>query len=172
MIKIKRNKETKMKVSFWIWTFVCLIIAGFLIWRVSYDQKLSGNNITLHTNYKRYLTIDAESVTIEAASSSFFMLRQLSGETIIGTATEKPLGWVSKEYYTAEKKEFPGGEWIVEKGNYITVHITSPGSFTVQEGLITGEKIFVDILIAVAAILVWLIIGIGMFYKKDSQKDL
>lgn len=146
-----------MKAAFWIWTVFCVVGAGLLIWFLPADQSYSGSNITLTTDDKRQLSINAESVTIEAASGSFFVLRKTSGEAIVGSPTQKPLGWDEDEYYRAEPTQVQGGEWIVEKGSDITIHLSSSGNITVQGALKSGEKALSDILLVVFAFSIWLL---------------
>lgn len=146
-----------MNKVFWIWTGFCIVGAGLLIWLSTININHSGSIITLTTNDSYQLTINAESVTIEAASSNFFVLRQPRGEIIVGTLTEKPLGWYSDEYYKSEPAKIQGGVWIVEKGKDITIHITSMDSVTVQKSLKVETKLSYGLVVVGVAFIIWLL---------------
>lgn len=153
-----------MKKASWIWTVFCVIVAGLLIWLLSTSQHYSGSNIIFTTDDQQQLTIDAESVTIEAVSANFFVLRRPSGETVVGTPTQKPLGWDKDEYYRVEPMKIRGGTWITEKGRNITIHLSSSSDITVQETLKVEGKVGLCLLLVVIVFFIWLL---GL---KVSQK--
>ncbi len=116
-------------IAFWSWTIfivASLVLAGNAFTK---DQIYTGTNISFETG--RTLQIEAETVTFEAASSDFFVLRKESGETIVGIPTPPPLGWSGNKYFTAESRETPGGKWLFAVGS-ATVNISSGQTLTVR----------------------------------------
>jgi hypothetical protein len=145
-----------MKLNFWIWTLCCIVGAFLFIRIVTTGLSHSGSTITLLTDDRRQLVIEAEAVTIEAASGSFFALHHPeSGVTIVGAPTERPLGWSSEGYYLAEPTSTYGGLWLVERGTDITVRMTGASTIRVTNTLKPKETVFVGILGALIAIMLW-----------------
>jgi len=116
-------------IAFWIWT--ALMVAGFVAGGIAFtkDGVYTGTKIEFNTN--RDLQIDAESVTVEAAASDFFVLRKENGETIVGVPTAKPLGWTSSKYFVYGPQEVSGGKWLFTNG-IATIKITSENAITVK----------------------------------------
>jgi len=113
---------SEKRKAFWIWTIflvVLYVLVGFL---VSRDKAISGTNLEFNTI--RNIDIDADKVTIEAAGSSFFVLRKETGESITAIPAPRPLGWESINYFVAGPEEIPGGEWILVTGSP-SIKITS-----------------------------------------------
>ena len=116
-------------IAFWIWTVVvvgCVILGGIALTK---DKVYTGTDIKFKTG--RTLQIDAETVTFQAASDGFFVLRKESGETIVGLPTQPPLGWLSSKYFIAGPQEIPGGKWLFPDGT-ATVKISSDKTVTVR----------------------------------------
>ena len=137
-------------IAFWSWTvFVvaCLALAGNAFTK---DRVYTGTNINFAAS--RTLQIEAETVTFEAASSDFFVLRKESGETIIGIPTPPPLGWSGSKYFTAESREIPGGKWLFAVGS-ATVNISSGQTLTVRA--IETEPGLVWLALGLLAFVVW-----------------
>lgn len=153
-----------MKKGFWIWTLFCVALIAGLAYLVSGDTVYTGKNITMSSNDARQLTING-TATVEAASSSFFVFKKTSGETLVGTLTPKPLGWESDEYYLAGPTQIQSGTWIIEKGEGITIHLTSQESLTVKEALQPTEQGIVILLLFVLIAIIWLVIGAAFFSK-------
>ena len=116
-------------IAFWTWTV--LAIAGFVAGGIAStkDGVYTGTKIEFNTG--RDLQIDAESVTVEAAASDFFVLRKENGETIVGVPTAKPLGWTSSKYFVYGPQEVSGGKWLFSNGT-ATIKITSEKAITVK----------------------------------------
>ena len=138
-------------IAFWSWTtFIVafLVLAGNALTK---DQVHTGTDINFITS--RTLQIEAETVTFEAASSDFFVLRKESGETIVGIPTPPPLGWSGSKYFTAESREIPGGEWLFAVGS-ATVNISSGQTLTVRA--VETEPGLAWLALGLLAFLVWL----------------
>jgi len=140
-------------IAFWIWTVVvvgCVVLGGIAVTK---DKVYTGTDIKFETG--RTLQIDAETVTFEAASSGFFVLRKESGETIIGVPTQPPLGWANSKYFVAGPQEIPGGEWLFPNGN-ATVKISSDKAVTVRA--IEPDPFGIWFGLSLIAVIIW-----GMF---------
>ena len=145
-----------MKTAFWIWTVFCIAGAGFLIWLLPTDQFYGGTNISLRTGDQKMLIISADSV-IEAASSDFFLLRKVSGETVVGLPSERPLGWDAASYYKAGPTRIARGEWLVEDGSNITVHLTSDENLSVKEAMRPSARTNLVFLLVILGLAVWVL---------------
>lgn len=146
-----------MKTVFWIWTGVCVLGAALLINVVNSPTNYTGNSILFKTSSDNQIDIDAESVTMEAASSSFFVLRRPSGESIVGVPMDKPLGWSSDEYYFAREENVPGGLWLIEKGSGVTLHITSESNIEVSEVRTHDSRVDAYFFISLMFFFLWLL---------------
>lgn len=124
-----------MKTWFWIWTVVCLVLAAGIAWVAGRDRNYTGTNIDLVTDADEILKINSDSLTIEAASDHFFALRSLEGQGIVGSSTEKPIGWEGEEYFKLDPTQTRGGEWIVENGKKISLNLSSSDSIAVVVSL-------------------------------------
>jgi len=146
-----------MKVAIWIWTVVVLIGVYFFSVNTVDDKVYTGTDLLLNVNTERGLSIDSTSrITLQAGSSDFFLLRDLRGETILGTPTEPPLGWDTKLYFVAGPTQIQGGQWLVEDGT-ATLHLKSDSKITVTAvmwGGVAGGNIF---LILLAGALTWMV---------------
>lgn len=144
-------------IAFWIWVLV--VIAGFAWGGIlgTKDDVRTGTKIEFNTG--RDLKIEAETVTFEAASENFFVLRKESGETIVSVPTARPLGWSYDKYYVATSQEISGGKWLFQDGT-ATVKITSEKAVTVR--LIERSPAGIWVAALIIAFLIW-IIGL-LFY--------
>lgn len=143
-----------MKLGFVLWTVFCLIVAAGLAWKFQADNIYSGKNDLFRAGDTNELSIDGP-VSLEAASSSFFAIRQINGEkTIVGVLTKAPLGWSGTEYFKSEPI-LVQGDWTVEKGSNITFHVTSSESVTVIQKLKPNVKAFTFLLTVIASVAVW-----------------
>lgn len=143
------------KIMFWIWTG--LVIVGVVLVSVVAirDKVYSGTDLNFEVSTLRVLAVDATSeVTIEAASNEFFLLRKLSGETVVGTPTNPPLGWDYATYYVAGPIKIQGGQWLIQDGAP-TIHLTSADKITVTTAV--NNKTATVFLIALAGIMIWLL---------------
>ena len=152
------------------WTVFCLGGAGLLIRLMKEPISYTGSNITFTIGNTWQLTINAESVYVEAASSNFFLLRKLSGETIVGMPTQKPLGWGQDEYYRAGPIQVKGGTWIVEKG-IITIHFSSSDNITVQRTLKPDKEAKIITLCVVGVVVIWIIVFAAIKHKKYKKVE-
>jgi hypothetical protein len=157
-----------MKVAFSIWTAVVIIGVILISANAVRDEVYAGTDLSFEVDSERTLSIDASSeITLWAASSDFFLLRKLSGETVVGTPTKPPLGWDSKTYYVAGPAQIQDGQWIVEDGN-ITLHLISDNKITVTAVMSVGNKFGYFFLIFVVGVFVWLLgYIIGMTFSID-----
>jgi len=140
-------------IAFLVWTAV--VIAGyFYVANVATkDDVRTGTKIEVSTG--RDLKIEAETVTFEAASENFFVLRKESGETIVSVPTTRPLGWSADKYYVATSQEISGGKWLFQDGT-ATVKITSKEAVTVR--LVQHDPEVLWFMLALLAAVVWFII--------------
>ena len=139
-------------IAFWVWTAV--VIAGyFYVANVATkDDVRTGTKIEVNTG--RDLKIEAETVTFEAASANFFVLRKESGETLVSVPTARPLGWSSDKYFVVTSQEVSGGKWLFQDGT-ATVKITSKEVVTVR--LVQRDPGFLWFILALLAVAVWLV---------------
>ena len=84
-----------MESCFWAWVLVVIVAAVWIGILSTSEDVYTGTKIEFNTS--RDIQIDAETVTFEAASEDFFVLRKESGETIVGVPTARPLGWSHDE---------------------------------------------------------------------------
>ena len=135
-----------------IWTslvLVALILAGVGITR---DGGYTGTEIEFATG--RHLQIEAETVTLEAASRSPFVLRKDSGETIVGVPAQPPLGWTGDNYFVYGPQEVPGGKWLFPNG-YATFKITSEETVTVKT--VETSPVTLWFVLCFLAVAIWLL---------------
>lgn len=148
-----------MKTLIFVWTVICLILASLAIGATFRDTVYTGRSITFATTESRTLKIQYDSASLEAASDSFFLLKNASGTQIAGVLSEKPLGWKSEFYFKTEPTNVSAGEWIVEEGSGITIRITSDSdNLTVTEIAPDTHKVSISVLIFFVAALVWFVI--------------
>ena len=155
-----------MKLELWVISVSYVFAVVGIIWSVLKKvNRYRGQNITLTTNDHNVLSVKAESVTAEAASGNFFCIRSPGGETIIGKQ-EKPLEWWVA-YFIAKASKVKGGEWIVEKGSDITIHLSGSGSdeVTVEETLTSGWKVIDALQYILAATFIWFVTFIVLFVR-------
>ena len=147
-----------MKVLFLIWTVIIIIGAVLLSVNVVKDNVYSGTDLSFKISTQRTLSIDTTSeIALQAASSDFFLLRKLSGETVVGTPTEPPLGWEHKTYYVAKPTQIQGGQWlVVEDGDNATLYLTSDSEITVIAAMSGGGKTGAIFLVLLAGAIIWL----------------
>lgn len=129
--------------------FTEFIVSGI---RQTKDRIYTGTKIEFSAD--RTIQIDKEEVTFEAASSEFFVLQKVSGETITGTPALAPLGWPNDKYFTYGPEEITGGTWLFPVGN-ATVRITSDSPVTVRSYLTAGYKVIVWVASTIVAFLIW-----------------
>ncbi len=139
-------------IGYIIWTIVVIAALIFVGIQVTKDRVYIGTKHEFSTD--RTIQIDANKVTFQAASSDFFVLRKVSGETIIGSPAPAPLRWSSDLYFTAGPQEVPGGTWLFAYGT-ATVNITSDRPVTVR--LIQADQGRYWVLIIMSAFLVWIL---------------
>jgi hypothetical protein len=139
------------KIAFWTWVLVVIVGAVWLGISSTSEDIYKGTKIEFNTS--RDLQIDAETVTFEAASEDFFVLRKESGETIVGIPTARPLGWSHDKYYVATSQEVSGGKWLFQDGS-ATVKITSEKAVTVRLVVRSSTRELLGIMFV--ALLIWL----------------
>lgn len=143
------------KMLFGIWTVIMIVGAGLSIWSMTKDRTYTGTDVTFSVS-NGYIVVDAAEVTMEVADDQFFVLREESGETVVGESQPKPLGWQSDAYFKAEAREVPGGKWIVEKATGATVHLTSDDAIAVKFVLTQSEKVSSFFLMAIVFFVIWI----------------
>lgn len=146
-----------MKWAFWIWTAVVVAVTVFVAGATTKSESYSGTNVTLTTSFSYNVVISGTPSLLEAASSDFFLLRKESGEAIVGVPAEKPLGWTSQKYYRASTRSVSSGEWIVEDGGNITIHVVSDQAMTIEKKWKNIDQINLIFLEVIGAIIVWLV---------------
>jgi hypothetical protein len=145
-----------MNKGLWIWTTICIILTALIIWAITLNHTYIGNDITLNADTSHSFNINADTVSIEAASVSFFAIHSSNGESIISKSSPKPLGW-NGDYFKTEPMQIHGGLWEIDKGNNITIHITSSSRITILEYLMPSIKILTYFLIILMMSLIWLL---------------
>ncbi|KKQ92040.1 MAG: hypothetical protein UT17_C0003G0063 [Candidatus Woesebacteria bacterium GW2011_GWB1_39_10] len=139
----------------WIWTIFMVAFAVVVSLQLNRDIVYGGTDIEFTGMSSRNLAINASSeTTFEGASSDFFLLRKLNGETIVATPTKPPLGWSSDTYFTAGPTTIQSGNWIVETGSP-TIHLTSSQSVTVTAHIPDKASTWYEISLIVT--LIWLL---------------
>ena len=146
------------KVAFWAWVLVVIVAAVWIGILSTSEDVYTGTKIEFNTS--RDIQIDAETVTFEAASEDFFVLRKESGETIVGVPTARPLGWSHDKYYVATSQEVSGGRWLFQDGS-ATVKITSAKAITVR--LVERLPAGVWFITVLGAFLVWILVLLWYF---------
>lgn len=144
------------KMLFGIWTVIMIVGAGLSIWSMTKDRTYTGTDVTFSVS-NGYIVVDAAEVTMEVADDQFFVLREESGETVVGESQPKPLGWNSEAYFKAEAQEVTGGKWIVEKATGATVHLTSEDAMVVELVMEESEKVGTFFFLTIALIALWLV---------------
>ena len=122
-----------------VWAVVVGVGGYFLANLATREEVHSGTTVKFSADTSHFLLIDSESVQFEGASSEFFVLRKLSGETIVPIPVAPPLGWVNDTYFSFGPTQIPGGKWYVGVGNP-TIQITSEGVVKVQVVVTEYEK--------------------------------
>lgn len=143
----------------WLWSFICIFLFGFFLWLLNEEDVYTGNDINVEVGSYNYIVIDAvEPVTLEAASESFFVLRDPEGKVfVIGKPALPPLGWQSDAYFKAEAQVVPADKLLVEQGSAVTVHFTSETSMTMEVVLKQESKIFLVVFLFLMIFLIWLL---------------
>jgi len=132
-----------------------VVIGGYVL--AGYTTKdivYSGTTIRFSTDSDRDIFIVADNVQFEAASSGFFVLRKVSGETIVPVPAIPPLGWTADSYYNVAPTEIPGGKWLTEVGNPY-IQITSINPINISAVMTTTRKQQLDGVVGILGILVW-----------------
>lgn len=143
---------SRKKIAFLAWTAV--VVAGYISGGLlaTRDRVYTGTELEFKTG--RSFQIEAESVTLEAASSDFFVLRKESGETIVGVPTQAPLGWTYDEYFVYGPEKVPGGEWLFPEG-YATFRVTSENAVTIR--LVNPPPLVGWLLLLAYFLLIWVL---------------
>jgi hypothetical protein len=160
-----------MKIPNWVivtWTFICIGIGLTFAINFSQVETYRGDDVILTTNSISSITIRAESLTVEAASADLFILRSVGGELLAGVVSDKPLGWDKDEYYYLEPSIVAGDEWILEKGEKITIHLRGPENMIVELNRTTVGRIMVAIAGLLIGLMVWII---GMWLLSEIEKQ-
>lgn len=140
-----------------VFVFSTLLWFAGVIWvitQVNSEKKYSGENINFSVDQDYYFVTDADS-TIIAASKNFFVLRTKSGLSMVSTAIEKPLGWEYSEYYTISPRLLQKGEWLIEKGESISVRLTNKPAINVAISLKPDVQRIVAVLLFTIGCLIW-----------------
>lgn len=138
----------------YLWTMICIFGAILVIMVFTHNRIYRGQDLTLHPINSQF-TIDVESVTLEAASSEFFILRHEEDEVIVGKAVERS-SWEGK-YYKAGPVKINGGNLVVtEKKGDLTIHLTSSSNMSVKEFLDFSSIVLTWMFVVVIGFLIWL----------------
>jgi hypothetical protein len=154
-----QKRRRKMKATLIsVWTLICLVGGGFLAWWLPGPTTYQGTQVTFQVTDRKNVTINAESVEMEAADGTFFVLRN-GDVALVGLPTPKPLGWEEDYYFTAELDEAPGGEWAVEKGDWVTVKVTSDRPMSVEVAFIPWARAVLIGLIVLVTGFLWIAVA-------------
>jgi len=147
---------SKKNVVSVVWALVVILAFVYAGIQLTKDRVLSSTDMVFKTG--RAILVDADSVTFQAASDEFFMLRKVSGEIIAGVPKEKPLGWSGSRYFTYGPQPIAGGEWLFPVGK-ASVKITSENPVTVRLTLQHPDEVWSGLLIFAACLwaIGWLI---------------
>jgi hypothetical protein len=116
-----------------LWTIFCVIGATVALFVLTDSESYYGRNIELITGSGKYVQIEADTISLDMASSKYFVIRHPDGLSVYGIPEESPLWWQDNEYFQVKNAEVPGGLWFVEKGNNIKMQIHSTEEFSAQE---------------------------------------
>jgi hypothetical protein len=128
----------------------------------------NGTTMTFTTDADHYLRINAvDGVTLEAASSDFFVLYTVDGLTLTPKPVTPPLGLNSATYYVFGPNLVLGGAWYVIGGDPI-IQITNNVPVTVTEIPTKGRSNDVDSGMALVGFLIFaslllILYGLGFF---------
>ena len=165
----KENKMSKMSdgwKAFWVWTVVIVLSAIGGSFLVTKDGVYTGTDIELSVGDHSFMTINGSSgITFNGASSSFFLLRQETGETIVAIPTTPPLGWHDSTYFLAGPVQIKG-KWLIEKGS-ATVRLISDANMTIY--VISKDKPMSVLIICIAVLIAWFL-GIWIAVSSSSEE--
>lgn len=137
-----------------IWTTICVSGGSLLFGLATRNETYAGSDLTFTADDTRTINVSAPMMRMEAADDGFFAIRN-GTTTLVGKPMAKPLGWGQDAYFTAELAEAPKGEWWIEKGTGVTIHLVSETTMTVVVALKkddTGTVLFLTLL---AGFAVW-----------------
>jgi len=147
-----------IKVFVLIGLTVGIAIGGFFFYKASMaDVTFKDTTIELSIDGLHFLLIGEDGTTFQAASKDFFLLRKISGETIVPVPEKPPLGWIFDTYYFAAPREIPGGKWLVSEGNP-TVEITSKAPVEVKFLWTESSKDSMEFLISILGFTIWVLV--------------
>ncbi len=84
---------------------------------------------------------------------------------MVSTAIEKPLGWEYSEYYTISPRLLQKGEWLIEKGESISVRLANKPAINVAISLKPDGQRIVAVLLFAIGILMWRVL-FKLIFKK------
>jgi len=141
-------------------------VGGFYFANYTTREKVySGTSVKFSTDTDHFLTIDSNEVQFEGASSEFFLLRKVSGETIVPASEAPPVGWTSDTYYHFGPTKIPGGKWYVGEGKP-SVQITSDTPINVHVVQTEDQKTGNDFFTGFIGLIVW-VVGLLVLVLAD-----
>ena len=154
----------------WIVVIILTVAAGFAGFYLDKGMAAPivhrGTTVTFTTDTGYFLFINADSVTLEAASQGFFVLYKATGEAITPTPKQPPLGEYDT-YYVFGPASVSGGKWNVSEGKP-TIQITSTTPITVTEAPTGNNLANIAYICSILGFLIWLILlailGLTHFY--------
>ena len=150
-----------------VWAVVVSVGGYFLVNAVTEEKVYNGTNVKFSTDVQHFLLIDSDSVKFEGASSKFFVLHKVSGETITPSPTTPPLGWEADTYYSVGPTQIPGGKWYLDAGRP-TIQITSDNAINVHVVINEDEQAVRSFIFGFISFILWviglLILGAAGFY--------
>jgi hypothetical protein len=170
----RRRKENLMTTSKW---FVLVVITAIAILEgaaladfLTKTSVYTGTDVKFTVSPKEYIVIEAESVNAAAASSDFFTLRKVTGETLVPTPQKPPFSWNEDTYYAVGPVTVPGGHWLVAAGEPI-IEITNATPVTVRivhtDDDVVSNRFFAGYLGFVFWLISLLILGSFGFYQDS-----
>lgn len=146
-----------------VWTG--LVVLGWLSASRAITQNWvhTGPDLVFNTFEGQDLAVQSKGeVTLEAVSDRLFVFSNPSGETIVGSLTEPPLGWDQGDYYHVGPTKIHDGLWMLDGGETVTVHLKSETGITATE--ILFEKTQPYAILGIFALVAW-----GIFLWLGSK---
>lgn len=167
----------KKVIAFLIWTAVCVYGTVSFLWKIpNASWEDSGRDFTFTTDNSKVFATNGPS-EIEAASPWFFLLRnEATNQVITSASIKRPLGWDYNEYHVVAPTDLPEGTWLVDKGQSITIHLTSSSDIKVIESNNHNRKYNGYFFFAIVGIFLWIAgiaagHGIHEEMKKEAKKN-
>lgn len=139
---------------------------------VSSTWTQTGTNILTSVGSDQELLINDGPVDLKAASESFFVLcNKETGEAIVGTEIQPPLGWDRGKYFAANKRNVDGKWSVIANEDSISLMIISEKTFSIKTKLSDSYARSMRFIFIVGCLLVFLAYMLVVRkYVRDRKK--